>query len=283
MILLRKVRKIWMFLKNIGRSKNKDVIIDLVETGAEISGSIAGSVIGGLLAGPPGMIIGGATGPLLSKALKQVGNEIQQRLISPWEEIRIGAALTFALNKLNENQKSGMQIRTDIFEAKDHQRSDSTEIFEGIIINAQKEYEERKIKFLGCLFANICTNPNISKEHASQLIKTLSNSSYRQLCIMQYFQTKKANGFSSTPIKDLSKNDSNTKFIKKGDLIIEIRDLHQKGLLTILSRINLIDDNSSPIELDDINVSDSGILFCEMLSLSEISKEDVDQIREFIE
>jgi hypothetical protein len=262
------------FYKSNKRRRNKNVVINLVETGAEISGSVAGSVVGGIVAGPAGMIIGGATGPLLSRALRQVANEIKERLISPREEIRIGAAYAFAINKLNENLNNGKQFRTDIFEIKFNQRTDSEEIFEGIILNVQKEYEERKVKFLGNLYANICTNPIISKEHANQLIKTASSSSYRQLCILQLFYQRNTTALSSPPSNRL-----HNYRIEKGDLIVEIRDLQQMGLLRVLSRLNDVDDNSSPILQEDISISHVGVLFCEMLSLSEINKGDIDHLK----
>ncbi len=173
-------------------SKNKDIIKKLVETGSDISGGVSSVVIGGLIAGPAGAIIGGASGPIITQVFKKIGNEIQNRFLSQREEVRIGAAYGFAINKLQEYQKSGREIRNDyFFTSKEHKRTDSEEIFEGIILGAQKEYEERKVKYLGNLYANICINSAITREHANQLIKTITNISYRQLCILQLLQEKR--------------------------------------------------------------------------------------------
>jgi uncharacterized membrane protein len=55
---------------------NKDnIITELVETGSDISGNVAGAVIGGLIAGPSGAIIGGASGPFLTRIFKKVGTD----------------------------------------------------------------------------------------------------------------------------------------------------------------------------------------------------------------
>lgn len=49
---------------------------------------------------------------------------------------------------------------------------------------AQKEYEERKIKYIANLYANIAFDENISREIADRLIKISSELTYRQLMIL---------------------------------------------------------------------------------------------------
>lgn len=256
---------------------NKDVIKELVETGADISGGIAGSVIGGFIAGPVGMIIGGASGPILTRVFRKIGQEIKLRYISPREEIRIGASFAFAIHKLQENLKNGSQIRTDqFFDSNENDRAGSEEILEGIILGAQKEYEERKVKYLGNLYANICTNSKISREQANQLIKTINNLSYRQLCIIQLLKETKSDPLNSK----LAKTDEFK--IEQHDIMIEIRDMQHKGLLSIIWRLMDIDDNSAPIPINDINITDSGSLFCEILSLDEIPKIELVDLNKII-
>ncbi len=252
----------------------KEIITDLVETGADISGSIAGSVIGGLVAGPAGIILGGASGPLITKAFKKIGSEIQKRFISKREEIRIGAAYAFAIHKLENNIKNGRVIRTDAyFDSKENKRSDAEEIFEGVVLSAQREYEERKVRFIGNLYGNICTNDKINREHANQLVKTSNNLSFRQFCILQLLRDKKSEQNLFPKLRSIDETR-----IELGDIIIEIRDLQQKGLISITARWNDTDDNSSPIAYDDIGITANGIMFCEMLSLDEIEKEELEKL-----
>lgn len=256
---------------------NEDVIKELVETGADISGGIAGSVIGGFIAGPVGMIIGGASGPILTRVFRKIGQEIKLRYISPREEIRIGASFAFAIHKLQDNLQNGSQIRTDqFFDANENDRSGSEEILEGIILGAQKEYEERKVKYLGNLYANICTNSKISREQANQLIKTINNLSYRQLCIIQLLKEAKSDplNLESTKTDDFK--------IEQHDVMIEIRDMQHKGLLRIVWRLMSINDDSAPIPINDINITDSGMLFCETLSLDEVPKIELDELNKII-
>jgi len=258
---------------------NKDnIITELVETGSDISGSVAGAVIGGLVAGPSGAIIGGASGPFLTRIFKKVGTEIKNRFISPREEVRIGAVYGFAINKIQQNIKDGQTIRNDsFFENRESKRADSEEIFEGVILGAQKEYEERKVKYLGNLYGNICTNDKIIREHANQLIKITNNLSYRQLCILQLFVEKwnENHNFKFRVKLDIPK-------IETSDIIIEIRDLQQRGLINIISRWKDIDDNSKPIETDDINLTETGLFYSEMLSLNEIPLEELKKLNSLL-
>lgn len=259
--------------------KKEDIIKEFVETGSDISGSISGAVLGGLVAGPAGVVIGGVSGPIITRVLKKIGNDIKDRFLSPREEVRIGAVYGFAINKLQQNFKNGKDLRTDSFFAQiGTERPNSDEIFEGIILGVQKEYEERKVKFIGNLYANICTNSNITREHANQLIRTANGLSYRQFCILQLLNEKWDNNKNlNFKVKGLD----NYK-VDIGDIIVEIRDLQQRGLLSIEARINNVDDNSSPIPLDDINISEIGRLFCEMLSLSEIPTLELDSLNRLV-
>jgi len=260
-------------------TKKKDILKELIETGADISGGVAGAVIGGLVAGPSGVIIGGVSGPVVTRIFKKVGTEIQQRFLSPREEVRIGAVYAFAINKIQENLKNNKSIRDDdFFESGNNSRPDSEEIFEGVVLGAQKEYEERKVKYLGNLYGNICTNSNITREYANRLIRTTNNLSYRQLCLLQLLMEKWEDNrqFKRNVI---GLDDSK---IEKGDVIIEIRDLQQRGLVFIVARINNVDDNSSPIPLDDITLSDNGRAYCELLSLNEIPRQELDRFNDEI-
>lgn len=229
-----------------------------------------------MLAGPTGLILGGVSGPIITKIFKSIGTEIKERFLSPREGVRIGAAYTFAINKIKENESNGQSLRNDDFfkDIKDN-RPASEEVLEGIILSSQREFEELKIKFLGILYANICFRADISKEHANQLIKTANNLSFRQFCILQlmnerYIESQKLN----FKIRLLDKWE-----ISDIDIIAEIRDLQQRGLLHIPTTFDG-GDNSVPIQLNKLSITKSGLFFCEILSLDEIEKETLDNLNE---
>lgn len=255
---------------------SKNIIKDIIETGSEISGGIGGAIIGGLLAGPAGVVIGGASGPIITKVFKSIGTEIKERYLSPREGIRIGAAYTFAINKIKENESNGQSLRNDnFFKDINDKRPASEEVLEGIMLSSQREFEELKIKFLGNLYANICFRADVSKEHANQLIKTANILTFRQFCILQlmnerHIESQKLN----FKVRGLDKWE-----ISLIDVVAEIRDLQQRGLLHIPTTYDG-GDNSAPIQLNNLSITKSGLFFCEILSLDEIERDTLDEINE---
>lgn len=259
-------------------NKEKEIIADLIDTGSEITGGVGGAVIGSIAAGPIGAVIGAITGPLITKTFKVIGKDVKDRFLSKREGVRIGATFTYALAKLKNEIDSGVSIRQDdFFIPKDGERAKAEELLEGVLLAAQREYEERKVNFLGNLYANICLKENISSEHASQLIKTATNLSFRQFCMLQLLRSDVSDTL-DLRLKFRGFGAQNS--LWKGDAIIEVRDLQQRGLLSVRVREKTkeqqefndteYEDNSKPIYLDDIKITDLGMKFCEMLSLQEI-------------
>lgn len=255
--------------------EKKNALVNLMTTGAELTGNVGGALLSGYVEGiegaVQGAVVGGMGGVLATKVMIKIGEEIHKRIISARENVRTGAALTFAVQKLAEKLQAGKQYRSDdFFEDSSNDRASAEEILEGIFLAAQKEYEERKVKYLGNLYASILTSEEISREHSNQLIKMLNSLSYRQLCILQLFQERRLE--KEQLISNLSK------YINKADIVAEVRDLQQKGLISLVSRWQDVDDNSIQISIEDIDITKRGVQFCDLLSLEEIPKIDLDKL-----
>jgi len=176
-----------------------DGIKSLIEAGSEIAGSAAGAAIGFLLAGPAGAAIGGATIPLLTRGLIEIGNDINERFLSEREKIRIGGIITYAIIKYQKKLAAGEKLRDDGFfrppltehpacaEIRITERPPAEEVIEGFLLAAQREHEEKKLPFLGSLLANICFDPSIDRSHANLLVKIGETISFRQMCILSIF------------------------------------------------------------------------------------------------
>lgn len=117
-----------------------------------------------------------------------MASEIKQRWLGPREEQRIGAALIFAGEKVRENREKGWEVRDDgFFQRESTDRAAAEEVFERVLLVAQREPQEKKLRFYGNLVANIAFYTSISREHANLLIKTAADLTYRQLCLLTGF------------------------------------------------------------------------------------------------
>lgn len=266
--------------------KEDKLITELVETGAELSGSIGGSVIGALIAGVPGAIVGGVFGPVITKSFKAIGLEIKKRVMGDREAIRIGAGYTFALSKIKQKIDAGEKPREDgYFEAKDGKRAVSEEILEGALLIAQKEYEEFKVKHYGYLIANISFDPKIDRGYANFLLRMAEKLSYRQLCLLELFNdTKKYELLRIIQPPQLDTVTDPTKiFIRshsgmarvplknwKADLASEIEEMIQFGLLELDS---LFFENYSGGKL-----LSPGKELRDLMELNELDVDDVEEI-----
>jgi hypothetical protein len=198
-----------------------------IGAGSDIAGAAIGAAAGAALAGPPGGIAGAAAGAAISNVLKNIGTDISERMLSPREKVRIGAALGFPINKVQENITNGHKLRDDdFFDDKPSGRAASQEIVEGVLLAAQREYEEKKTRYYGNLVANIAFSKGVSRAHADLLIKLSQSLSYRQLCLLSIFGQR-----DRFTLRQNDYRDTSNFFLEKVSLLQEIFDLTTRGLI----------------------------------------------------
>ena len=72
---------------------------------------------------------------MISNGLMNIGHEISERMLSPREKVRIGAALIFAVIKFQEKIKNGHKPRNDgFFNDIPSDRPAFEEIIEGVLL-----------------------------------------------------------------------------------------------------------------------------------------------------
>ncbi|VVB64521.1 Uncharacterised protein [uncultured archaeon] len=180
------------------KKEEDEGIKSLVKLGSEITGPALGAVIGGMLGGPGGAAIGGASGPLLTKEIIEIGNDIAERFLSDREKIRIGGVIIYAYDKIRKKWAAGEKLRDDGFfeqpsighpacaEIPIIERPPAEEVIEGILLAVQREHEENKLPFVGNLLANIFFDSEIDKTQIDLLIKFAQRISFRQMCILSF-------------------------------------------------------------------------------------------------
>jgi hypothetical protein len=209
----------------------KKSIKDLINFGSDIAGTATGALVGLGIAGPPGAIVGAVSGPIISKTIKKIGNEMANRFLTQNEQRRIGAVLIYATKRIEENQKNGLKIREDDFFKDDGKRSTGEEIVEGVLVTAQREHQEKKLPYQGNLLANIAFDSKIDQAQANYLIKLAGTLTYRQQCMLSLIGQKEK--FSIDGLQHKGAEFDPRKFTDGNlSLIQELHTMFSQGIVT---------------------------------------------------
>jgi hypothetical protein len=128
---------------------------------------------------------GAFAGATAIAALTSVLGELGARLLGHREKVRVGAAARFASRAYDERIASGDQLRDDgWFDEQPRGRSAAAEIFEGSLLNAQREHEERKIEYLGYLLANLSFEANVDQSLANWVLRMAEQLTWTQLVLL---------------------------------------------------------------------------------------------------
>ena len=175
----------------------------------------------GFLAGPAGTIVAGT--------LKGIGKDINERQLSPREDIRVGKVLAIAALEIHQRLEKGESLRDNgFFDEKPNGRSDAEEVAEAIMLKCQREPQEKKIPYMGYLKASIAFNPDISADMGHQIIKEADQLTYRQLCILKLCVVKGRFGLRNENYRD------HGKFSKElYSVLYECMDLCQKEYIIL--------------------------------------------------
>lgn len=165
-------------------TEDNSSVKQLIEDGANISGAAAGAAIG-LIGGPVGVVVGAASGSVIASVLSRVGSEIQKRVTGPREHIRIGAVTGYAGAAIARRLNAGEQLRSDdFFDNSDNSPNKAEEILEGILLKARDSYQEKKLFYLGELYASIAFDHTISVDYANMLIAIAGELTYNQYVLL---------------------------------------------------------------------------------------------------
>lgn len=160
-----------------------------ISRGGAIAVSAVSAALGALSGDPAIAVFAGVGGEMLRQVVEQVGAEVNDRFLGEREQVRVGAALAFAIRRADENRQRGKVLRgDDFFHQSPNERSTAEEILEGVLLAAQQEHEEKKVKFIGNLYANIAYSPSVDRAYANALIYMAETLTWRQLCLLHLFQ-----------------------------------------------------------------------------------------------
>ena len=244
----------------------------LLNAGVEISGAGTGALVGGAVSGLPGAIAGAVVPSIVSLAADFV-----ERSLSPREKARIGALMHYALLKMRQNAKSKKPLRDDdFFTDNPRSRAAFKEVLEAVIRSAQRDPQEKKLKFYGNLLGNIPYEYALDRSMANLFVRTAEELSYRQLCLLALFGTMVRNGFSLRS-DDYHREDTFTGTLL--GVLQETFELYHRGLLTSDPQ-SMTDVVLQPIDIRPArtHVEVHGWWLCSLMELEEVERLDVAEI-----
>jgi hypothetical protein len=254
------------------QSKKNETLKVLIEHGAEIAGSAVGGAIGFFAAGPAGAALLGAAGSGAAIALRKAGDEINKRLLSPREEVRVGSVLAIAADTIKKRTDAGEKIRSDdFFEPKSNNRSNADEVAENVLLKSQREAEEKKIPYIAKFLSTVAFDPNISTAYAHQLIKAVEKLTYRQLCLLRLFAIKQ-----HFNLRDTSYKEQNTGVPRAlYSVLFECHELYNAGYIDNGGAVVLSLPDYVPSQ---IKLQGTGVDIHNFFALPEIPMTDLQEV-----
>lgn len=156
----------------------------LLEIAARLGGAL-GAAATGILAGPfAGAGAGIALGETLLRlaaVLEPTADEVLQGPLGPREQDRVVAVLGFAIRRIGDRLNAGESVREDgFFAALEGHRPDAQQLLEGVLREAARSYNERRVRHLGSLYASFVFDRE-PPGNAFYLLDTAQRLTYRQM------------------------------------------------------------------------------------------------------
>jgi len=134
----------------------------------------------------PGGYIAIAGAEIAGIAIESTLEEVANRDLSSREKIRVAVSASTVITKIAKKIEQGEILRDDneFFTSDGMNNSSAQEIFEGVLLKCKQEHEERKIKFISNIMANIAFEKEVGVYEANQMIKIADTLTYRQLTMI---------------------------------------------------------------------------------------------------
>lgn len=263
-------------MENSQDSNNK--ILAFLNQGADITGSIIGSFSGYLLGGAEGVLASSVAIPYFTNFLRIVINDVNAKHLTPREEVRIASVMLYALERLKALMDEESWKEKDeyfILDEQDQERSIALEQIEGTIRAAKDEFEERKIKYLGNLYAHIVFN-QIPLEKGNALIRIVNELSFRQLCILSLLVREYPLALTAQEI-EIQKNKHGAE-VEELTLVSEIKDLQRRGLVVYTGTYPNFEKAATTINTRFLLPSHFSREFARLTYIQEIDNSDLTRL-----
>jgi hypothetical protein len=238
----------------------------LVETGEVVAGSMSHAVAG-LLFEPSSSRL--RLDERLASCLRDAATAAAG-LTSTWERARAGAALAFAAELAVTRASQGRALRSDgFFSVRVAARSDGERLVEAVVQAARSTTEDRRVRHLGYLIAEVSVSPDIDPALAARALQLSERCGWRQLVLLAAVGRRDRAPLPLTPLED------DPRGWRAWGAREDIGDLQRAGLL----HPPVSDARPGPVRPRlrpaDLRLTRRGVLVHRLLALEFVRDDDV--------
>lgn len=254
---------------------NDDKTKRFLSTSAEIAGESAGMALG-LVFGIPGTVAGTIIRPVITS----LARDFAFRVLSQREQTRVVGVLDLAAAHVQEKLRQGHEPRAEnFFVGVPGHRSFAEEVIEGVLIAAQREHEERKLKYLACLLGNFVFYEDVDLRQANYLVRLLSDLSWTQLRLLAIFSRNDIEGLRST---SYTGDASDALDWDKLVILTEVVELWFPNLITKAERLGGIVPSAVSVVPPMMKTVHFGELLVFLAELKSIDRTELDEVADFL-
>lgn len=119
------------------------------------------------------------------------------------ERVRAGAALAFAVEYAATLHRNGRAVRADgFFTARPGSRPAADELAEAVVAAARRSTDERRVRHLGYLLAEVAVSPDIDAELVGRALRPAGELRWRQLAMLAAVGRRDRVPLPMTPLED---------------------------------------------------------------------------------
>jgi hypothetical protein len=153
----------------------------LVECGEAVAGSMARSAAAILFDRGSSRV---RLDPGLATALGRATTAAAAGAATGREQVRVGAALAFAVELAVTRTAQHRSARTDGFLGGGPDRRAADEVAEAVVLAARRSTDERRVRHLGYLLAEVLVSPDVDAGLAGRALRLAEELGWRQLALL---------------------------------------------------------------------------------------------------
>ncbi|MGY1616408.1 hypothetical protein ACI797_06635 [Geodermatophilus sp. SYSU D00691] len=170
----------------------------LIEAGGPVAGSMTTAAAALVFERGTGAV---QLDPRLAACLRAAAEEAAG-LPVPRERVRAGAALAFAVEHAVTLGRSGRQLHDGFFTGRSGVRSAAAEVVEGAVAAARRSVDERRVRHLGYLVAEVAFSADVDAELVARGLVLADRLNWRQLALLAGVGRRDRQPLPMAPLED---------------------------------------------------------------------------------